>query len=363
MNRRNNNVIFDSKKKSSLFAVTVPFNTTITKQEAFQELEHLCSKLMVTEEKHSNEDSHHHLFLRTNEKQKLQDVKQMICAVYQIPITRQIMQHTDDRIYRQGLIYVGTVKREKNYIIQITNRDINPLHKGVNIGDFSFSCRALHWAQISKKFKYKDSFVLENSSRLKFLKQLHNEIEMDQLDTENVNHLNRFDINNPFSHEFAPLVYSNWANECIEWLNDWIDNGRTRKDNQLYLYGDSNIGKTTFIKHLLTTAFGKNEYHRQIFGPTPNEFKYAWQSFNKDLHKIVVIDEFETSNFSTSDLKLALSGETLISNVKGASSVMLKIDIPMIIISNEPPPTRALSSKYIGLMERLHVVHADTPIY
>ena len=67
-----------SVKISELFAVTVP-HTIVSKQQAFDNLELICRKLVVAEEKHYNGDLHHHLYLRTNEKMNLCTRKHIVC--------------------------------------------------------------------------------------------------------------------------------------------------------------------------------------------------------------------------------------------------------------------------------------------
>ena len=72
-----------STKISELFAVTVP-HTNVDKQQAFENLEHICRKLVISEERHFNGDLHHHLYLRTMVKMNLFNVKHIICLAYKI---------------------------------------------------------------------------------------------------------------------------------------------------------------------------------------------------------------------------------------------------------------------------------------
>ena len=78
---------------------------------------------------------------------------------------------------------------------------------------------------------------------------------------------------------------------------------------------------------------------------------------------MVLIDEFDIERFDPSDFKKAIAGESLVSNVKGQNQVILRIEMPTIIISNLSPPSEVTSSKYVGIRERLHIVHADVKIY
>lgn len=135
------------------------------------------------------------------------------------------------------------------------------------------------------------------------------------------------------------------------------------------------MGKSNLIHHLLyscikypdnipgTENFDQYLYERQIFQPIPCEPKYAWQGFNLDHYNVVLIDEFDIERFDPSDFKKAIAGESLVSNVKGKNQVILRIEMPTIIISNLSPPSEVTSSKYVGIRERLNIVHANVKIY
>ena len=359
MNLQNYNIRTESTRRSSLFAVTVPY-AKISKQEAFDLCKDLCDKLVISKEKHLKQNTfHHHLYLRTKSKYHLRDISRLIADIYEIenPII-----NNDEQIYSEGCIYIGTVRRETKYIKYVTKEDHNPAYKNVHIHDFSFQLKAREWAKNTEKFKIQDSFVLENASRIKVLQRLHAEVKTDEL-IDQANPLSKFERGNYFSAQYAPCFYHQWTNKVIEWINDWIERGRRSKDAQLYLWGKPNRGKTRFIRHLLTNCFQNENYDHQIFSPTPYDKNFAWQGYNEEIHKIMVIDEFEFDQFSMASFKQVLSGESVIINKKGEPAVYKKIDLPVIIMSNYPPPRGDLSDKFMGVVERLQVVEADMDIY
>jgi hypothetical protein len=45
--------------------------------------------------------------------------------------------------------------------------------------------------------------------------------------------------------------FNDWRDDVVCWWNDFVENGYTTKMPQLYLYGRSNVGKTSFIQQLL----------------------------------------------------------------------------------------------------------------
>jgi hypothetical protein len=85
--------------------------------------------------------------------------------------------------------------------------------------------------------------------------------------------------------------------------------------------------------------------------------------FNKNLHKVCLIDEFDINNFDSSDFKLLLAGELLQSCVKFNDPLQHRIHIPTIIISNLDPPSEYTNPRFQGIQERLKIVHADINLY
>ena len=49
--------------------------------------------------------------------------------------------------------------------------------------------------------------------------------------------------------------FNNWRDDVITWLEDWVVNGYSHKKKQLYLHGESNTGKNSFINHLMGKFF------------------------------------------------------------------------------------------------------------
>ncbi len=355
----NKNIRCNSVKSSVLFAVTVPY-TKISKEEAYDELKIFCIKLIISKEKHIKQNTyHHHLYFRTSQKFTIDNIKLIISTIYEIesPVLNKKVP-----IYEEGTIYIGTCRNERQYMKYITKEDKAPAIKGVDHHEMSFQFNALKWAERTEKFKLHDSFVLDNCLKYKFLEKLHAEIRMEKM-VGNMNELTVFDKKNLFSNKFSPCFLSQWALKLIEWLNDWIIRGRRSKDAQLYLWGKPNQGKTRFVRHVLTNCFKNENYNFQVFSPTPNDKNFGWQGFSEELHKIMIIDEFEMSHFDTSQLKQALAGESLVINRKGESAVFKNFEIPAILISNHPPPALDYSEKYVGIIERLQVIEADMPIY
>ena len=54
---------------------------------------------------------------------------------------------------------------------------------------------------------------------------------------------------------FYPIIvkkkFNNWRDSVIKWFNNWVYNGWNNNSKHLYLYGESNTGKTVFIESLI----------------------------------------------------------------------------------------------------------------
>jgi hypothetical protein len=169
---------------------------------------------------------------------------------------------------------------------------------------------------------------------------------------------------------------ANWLEEVIEWWNDWAINGYKLKKKQLYLWGPASMGKTSLIMKLLCTCLSRSNQHLTamninqanledtsyeefVFRPQPNDFKHAYETFSKNIHKIAMLDEFDVTDYDVKDLKKMLAGETLTANPKGKKSQKISIQMPIIMISNLAPPTEYDNIKYKGITERIKVIKSD----
>lgn len=353
----NKNLRNFSKKFSRLFAITVSF-TTVEKCYVFGLLEEFCCRILVSQETHFNSEPHHHIYMRTNVKYKIKEIRAIVNSVYDKPQTEE--EEDDENDYVINGVLVQTVRNEQNYLKYITKYDINPVFSGINENDLSFYYNSIKWATSTENFEYSHSHVLNYPQYYKLLERVHENVQKSKKKS-------LVQILRPFFCVLNLESKDSWQDEVIGWWNDWIINGYRHKKPQLFLWGGSNTGKTTFIFNLVKSCVNIEEneneenvqFEEQIFRPTPNEKKYAWQDFDTNLHNIVIVDEFDISEYNITDLKKVLSGECLVANRKGGSSKKIRLAMPMIFISNLPPPTNDLSTQIQGFRERLKIVRAD----
>ncbi|CAF1071936.1 unnamed protein product [Brachionus calyciflorus] len=359
----NTNLRPDSKRRSRLFASTIVYVQNKTKTEVFDLLSPYCSMLLVAQETHFNDIPHHHIYLRTIEPYLIIEMRNLIHFAYD----RDIFERPDlnNQEYVINGILIQTVRNEKNYLKYITKYDTNPLTLGINGNILSFHYNSITWAQNTEKFEYTDPHVLNHPQYYKLLEKVHARVQVQKQEL-------LIGPLRPFLNILDEEKMNSWQGIVIRWWNDWIINGFIHKKKQLFLWGKSNTGKTTFVLNLIRACLSQiNEEDEivddiielQIMRPTPRDKKFAWQDFNSSLHKIVLMDEFDISDYDVTDLKKALAGETLVANRKGESSIKFKMQMPIIMISNCEPPKNDRMTQMQGFNERLLVVKADRLIH
>lgn len=92
----------------------------------------------------------------------------------------------------------------------------------------------------------------------------------------------------------------------------------------------------------------------QIFRPARN-CQFAWADYDSMKHRIVVMDEFEFSQFDNEEWKNLVEGRPTAVRVKGRSSKVISVKCPIIMISNYPPPYEKKE-----IINRLHIVKSES---
>ena len=293
------------------------------------------------------------------------------------------------------LVQVKFIQNERSYIKCITKEDHEPIVKGVPDDMLSFYYKCMTWAKNSDTYKLDDPFVLNHPNYYKLLRELHSSIVENrsmrnkkvlrpvydvQLEPSNQTRHSEpypiFTMQNSVvltfqtNHTYSITNYNQfkqWHLSVIEWWNDWAVNGYSHKKKQLYLWGPSNSGKTTFVNRLLARCINDLEetdehaYECQIYTPIPNEKRFAWQEFDSKIYNVVFIDEFDLNEYNVSDLKKALAGESFVANRKGISPKKILVQMPTILVSNLSPPSNngPDAYKYQGVLERLNIVYCE----
>jgi hypothetical protein len=132
-----------------------------------------------------------------------------------------------------------------------------------------------------------------------------------------------------------------WKTKCLDWWNDWIKNGWIHKKKQLYLWGPQNSGEKTFMKSLFNKAI--------LFLPKENSnFPYA--DFDERKHQVIFMDN-ESHNMNL--WKKIAAGEEFRVQIKGQRGRVAIAKMPMVMISNNPPPY-----DIPGFKERCEIIYS-----
>ncbi|QMW68858.1 replication-associated protein [Crucivirus-392] len=138
--------------------------------------------------------------------------------------------------------------------------------------------------------------------------------------------------------------------QIATWLNSNIGCDRVFKQKQLYVYGGTNIGKTTLMNRLC-------ELVRVYVMP----YDGNWLDSFDESYDVVVFDEFK-ANYTVQFLNRFIEGSVCPVSRRGIPPFMKKKNIPMIFLSNYSLSecySKMSDVKLDTLMNRLHCVYAD----
>lgn len=224
----------------------------------------------------------------------------------------------------------------RNVLKYITKEDYEPYYN-CSSSKFHFNFLAHKWAVDNPVFRYDHPFVLNHRNCYRFLISFHQEVRKKLSDTG-------------CFFERISESYLGWPLLVATWWNSIIKKSGQRKRRMLYLYGDSNVGKSTYIENLIGLDNLKYVFY-------PGVGKFFMQDFDVHYHKVVLFEEFEYKFCVPSFLKRLLEGRLFAYPVKGQSDKIFKFDGPIIFISN------FYHIEDIALLNRLFVVEADSPYW
>ncbi len=155
-----------------------------------------------------------------------------------------------------------------------------------------------------------------------------------------------------------PLNYEHEADqEIAEWLNANMTGTRPFKSPQLFIHGDTNLGKTSLIENL-------NKHFRVFYIPVTEDFYCTFTNSDYDL---AILDEFKGQK-TIQWMNRWLDGQRMGLKMKGKAQYLKTLNIPTIILSNYPIeecyPTVFINQpqKLETLLTRFKVVNVFDPI-
>lgn len=266
---------------------------------------------------------HFHCYLKFQRKQRLDEWNEYI---------RDLL---GDNI---GALDIQPLKSRRNTLKYITKEDRAPL-TNIKISDLSFNAQIYDWAKRTTRFDMTNWFVVLHNQRWRYLQQYWEAFKQSST--------YRF---RGFSFKtFAP---GNWAMLCTCWWNARIKsiNDNNFKKKALYVWGPTNVGKSTFIESLIGLWNMDSIFY-------PGVGKFFMMNMNEELHKVILFEEFDGQYFAMSMLKRLLEGRKYAYPVKCQGDRYIQFDGPIIFISNHEPNFED------AFMSRLEIVHASEPFW
>lgn len=200
------------------------------------------------------------------------------------------------------------------YIIKEDTHLLTNIKK--NLLNFNYQCYC--WAERTGTFDHTDPFVVEHRFNYRFLEKY--------LAQHKLKSLNSFIGFKKYENH----TFNLWTRDCANWWNQWVEcidsNKKTVKRSQLYLWGGTNMGKSTFIELLIGRQNLKYVFY-------PGVGKFFMQGFQVDVHKIIVFEEFNMT-FYHAMLKRLLEGRDYAYPVKCGLDMKFKFRGPIIFVSN-----------------------------
>lgn len=203
--------------------------------------------------------------------------------------------------------------KSRRSCLKYISKEDTQLLTNIKVSSLHFNYRVYCWARSTSTFKYTDPFVVEHRFCYRFLKQYFDDF--------------LFHEGNKFKCLYrAEHCFHNWTLECVIWWNKYF-NSFVVKRPCLYLYGPSNVGKSTFIEMLI----GKNNLKYVFY---PGVGKFFMQGFRSDFHKVILFEEFDIKYHCVNMLKRLCEGRDYAYPVKCEPDKNIRFCGPIIFISN-----------------------------
>lgn len=304
----------------SAFFVTVDIESYYdeVRSDALDYFEQLVEYCIAYEKSNTNRlDGHLHMYLKFEEGYKLGDFNEIIREYF-----------VDCRVDIQKC------KSRRSCLKYISKEDYNLL-SNIKKSDMHMNYRIYHWAKDADKFCLFDPFVIEHRNQYKFLERMYHEV--------------KFSIADNLVYRPLTVTYVGWPLEVASWWNG-INSGYVHKAKQLYLFGSTNVGKSTYIESLL----GRKLFSRVFY---PGVGKFFLQGLNVDYHSVILFEEFEYKYHHVSMLKRLLEGKPYAYPVKCERDQIIQWRKPIIFVSNFDEVSDP------ALRQRLKFVRAEEPFW
>lgn len=309
------------RKPGSVFFITVeiPYFYEEIRQDFLQSFDDVVAYCIAVEKSNTSKrvSFHLHAYLKFSEKFFVDDIRVFLNELY------------DNNIHFD----IQPCRSTKSCLKYISKEDVSCIFN-VKLSDLHFNKRVYDWASSIDRFSAVDPFVVEHRFCYRYLQMYYRDFVVSKIPR--------------YCLTAFPYAYANWTLEVVLWWNKRI-NSQKIKQKQLYLYGPSNVGKSTFIERII----GKSRVN--VFQPGVG--KFFMQDFNPLVHTVILFEEFEIQYHLVGKLKRLLEGRKDVYSVKCESDKEICFKGPIIFISND----ECVHDQ--ALRNRLLFVSAQTPFW
>jgi len=323
------------RKSANRFFVTFPQRNDWVKQDVIDIFLPICSSLLVCRESHTDGGQHFHAVLQTTEPY----------------FTVQVIDYCHIYLPPGGALDVQVPKAIVHCVHYLFKEDPEPFCFGDDFKKYyPYAKTALDFVKSDPEYSLLKPFVMNHWTSYKFLDAAHQEYwQRNAVPLSCVDALRPVRQQDPwYTVNEMDFRVMGWTSSVLRWAAYAFVAERTHKMRQLYLYGPPNTGKTTL-------ASAGVDFDRAFFA---GRDKWWMEGWNSAIHSFIVIDEFDWDHFTCKkELLKLLAGETYVGNIKGKSPIRFKLNIPVIMITNEDPPEDA------AFNVRVEIVYADACCY
>lgn len=124
-----------------------------------------------------------------------------------------------------------------------------------------------------------------------------------------------------------------WPRVVENWWNTFINNPVVHKRRQLYLFGETDTGKTSCINAIVSGLC--------VYRPSNDQWPFSGLRHD---HQAIVWDEFKPTahnDHTYSQINQVIAGEQCRVSVKGAPSIEVHFTGPVIFVSNYAVPSKS----------------------
>lgn len=308
--------VMAGRKSSSQFFATFPQANNLTRDDICGILAPISADHVVALEKHADGGIHFHAAILTTEPYFLTQLRDYF-FIYLDP---------------EAALDLQTIKRAKDCVHYVCKEDL----EAVVVGDFfkphlPFSIKAMEFIRSDPVYTRLHPFVLAHWNAYNFLEITHAEYWAKHAVPATIGTLDGAIQESAHWYTVGgkDFLKLGWVSEVMAWGQSAFVPEREHKQKQLYLYGPPDSGKTTLLNSLFDTEkcyyAGRDKWWFDQFVPT----QHTW----------VMLDEFYYESFSCkAELLKLLAGEPFVANVKGRPPVRIKINVPVVLCTNDLPP-------------------------